>query len=322
MSKVLAIVEAQGGTIRPVTLSALTLARQAAAALGGSVELLVIGKGVQQLAQAVSAYGDVLVADQPELEHYLAESWTHVVMAATRQQNVRLVVAAATTLGKDLLPRVSGALDAGMASDVSKLVEINPGAARFLREMWAGNVLGVVEIGGPVALVTARPTEFAPAAPQASPGTVKALPPVALGGLKTSFAGFTPSVSERPDLTEARVVASAGRGTRGVEGIKLIEQLADLFNGALGATRAVVDAGWLPNDLQVGQTGKVVAPELYFAVGMSGAIQHLAGMKGSKVIVAINKDEEAPIFSVADYGLVADLFKAVPELVALIKANR
>lgn len=321
MSKILTIVEAQGGAIRSMTLNALTLARQAAQDLGGTVTLLVVGKDVQPLAQAASAYGDVLVADQPELEHYLAETWAKVVDAAARQIGARLVVAAATTQGKDLMPRVSGALDAGMASDVSKLVAISADKVSFQREMWAGNVLGVIEIDGPMAVVTARPTEFAAAEPQSSPGTVSALPKVAFGEVKTSFVGFAPSLSERPDLSEARVVASAGRGTKGTDGIKLVEQLADLFGGALGATRAVVDAGWLPNDLQVGQTGKVVAPELYFAVGLSGAIQHLAGMKGSKVIVAINKDEEAPIFTVADYGLVADLFKVVPELITQIKSQ-
>jgi len=322
MSKILVIVEPQGDALRPVTLNSVTLARQAAAATGGSVTLLVVGSGVGPLAQAAAQYGDVLVADQPELGRYLAEAWSLAVVAAVQQLGARLVVVGATSLGKDLLPRGAGALDAGMGSDVSALVGIDASKVTFLREMWAGNVLATLEIEGPCALATARPTEFAPAAPLAAPGSITPVAGLSLAGLQTQWVGFAPSISARPDLTEAKVVASAGRGTKGADGIKLVEQLADLFGGALGATRAVVDAGWLPNDLQVGQTGKVVAPELYFAVGLSGAIQHLAGMKASKVIVAINKDEEAPILAVADYALVADLFKAVPELIERIKAVR
>ncbi|MBN2358742.1 MAG: electron transfer flavoprotein subunit alpha/FixB family protein, partial [Deltaproteobacteria bacterium] len=228
------------------------------------------------------------------------------------------VVACATTTGKDTLPRVAARLDAGMASDISGVVD----GKTYRRPMWAGSVIGVVEIATPVQVLTVRGTEFAPAAPVAGAAAVEtfAADP---GTSRMRFVRFDATKSERPDLAEARVVISGGRGLKGPEGFKeMIEPLADLFGAAIGATRAVVDAGWAPNDLQVGQTGKVVAPDLYLAIGLSGAIQHVAGMKGSKVIVAINKDEEAPIFGVADYGLVADLFKAVPELVEEIKKAR
>jgi electron transfer flavoprotein alpha subunit len=191
----------------------------------------------------------------------------------------------------------------------------------FRRPMWAGNVVAEVELATPVKAFTVRPTEFPAAGAAAAPGEVK---PVAVtvdaAGLKTRFVEFQEVKSARPELTEARVVVAGGRGTKG--DFKEVEALADLLGAAVGASRAAVDAGWVPNDWQIGQTGKVVAPELYVAAGISGAIQHLAGMKGSKVIVAVNKDPEAPIFQVADYGIVGDLFKVLPELAARIKASR
>jgi electron transfer flavoprotein alpha subunit len=225
--------------------------------------------------------------------------------------------AAATAQGKDVLPRVAARLDAGMASDVMGFE--GAGAAISLRRpMWAGNVLAKVKIASAKKVFTIRTTEFpAPVAGAAS--EVKALA-VTPGAPKTKFVSFKAVQSARPELTEARVVVSGGRGTKG--DFKPIDGLADELGAAVGASRAVVDAGWVPNDYQVGQTGKVVAPELYIAAGISGAIQHLAGMKGSKVIVAINKDAEAPIFQVADYGLVGDLFKVLPELQAAIKAAK
>jgi len=186
--------------------------------------------------------------------------------------------------------------------------------------MWAGNVLAEVEVATPVKVFTVRPTEFPASAPDASGSVVEAAVSVDAGALQTRHVSFEEVKSARPELTEARAIVSGGRGTKG--DFKPVEALADALGAAVGATRAAVDAGWVPNDLQVGQTGKVVAPELYVAAGISGAIQHLAGMKGSKVIVAINKDAEAPIFQVADYGLVGDLFKVLPELTAKVKASR
>ena len=227
--------------------------------------------------------------------------------------------AAATAFGKDLVPRVAARLGAATATEVLGFGGAGP-AVTFQRPMWAGNVLAEVDLATPVKAFTVRPTEF-PAAQKAAGGEVKAAAAaVDLAALPVRFVEFKEVKSERPELTEARIVVSGGRGTKG--DFKELEGLADDLGAALGATRAAVDAGWVPNDLQVGQTGKVVAPELYIAAGISGAIQHLAGMKGSKVIVAINKDPEAPIFQLADYGLVADLFKAVPELREKIKAGK
>src|SRR6266851_4535193 len=226
--------------------------------------------------------------------------------------NIAGVVIAATAYGKDIAPRIAAKLGAGLASDVLAIV----GANQFKRAMWAGNAIATVEVTTPVKVVTVRATEFA--APQKAQGKGSVTPAqVAAPQPKTKFVEFNEVKSARPELTEARVVVSGGRGTKG--DFKPIEQLADVLNAAVGASRAVVDAGWQPNDLQVGQTGKVVAPQLYVAAGISGAIQHLAGMKGSKTIVAINKDAEAPIFQVADYGLVADLFKALPEMAEAVK---
>src|SRR5690606_5835446 len=216
---------------------------------------------------------------------------------------------ASTAFGKDLLPRVAARLEAAMATDVVAIA--GDGAAiTYHRPMWAGNVIAEVKLTTPVQAFSVRPTAFAAAA-EGGAGEVKAFSPT-VGEVKTRFVEFQEVKSARPQRTEAAVVVAGGRGTKG--DFKEIEALADLLGAAIGASRAVCDAGWVPNDLQVGQTGKVVAPKLYIAAGISGAIQHLAGMKGSKTIVAINKDPEAPIFQVADYGLVADLFKVLPEL--------
>jgi electron transfer flavoprotein alpha subunit len=252
-----------------------------------------------------------------ELGEYVAEVYAPVV--ARNAAGYAVVCATATALGKDLMPRVAGHLGAGMASDVVKV--LNQGGLTMVRPMFAGNVLAQVKVKTPVAVVTVRQAEFEAAAEKggASPVADAATAPPEAAAARVSVAGFEKVVSARPELTDARVIVSGGRGLKSGENFKIIEQLADLLHGAVGATRAAVDAGFVPNDLQVGQTGKIVAPQLYIAVGLSGALQHLAGMKGSKVIVAINKDPEAPIFSVADYGLVADLFQAVPALTAELK---
>jgi electron transfer flavoprotein alpha subunit len=227
------------------------------------------------------------------------------------------VLATATALGKDLMPRLAARLNVPMASEI---IAINDDGT-FVRPMYAGNVLATVELEGPVRVVTVRGTAFDAAKPAASVAPIeKVAATLDPAGLKMEFVAFNEIKSDRPELTEARIVVSGGRGLKSGENFKsVLEPLVDEMGAAMGASRAAVDAGFVPNDLQVGQTGKVVAPELYVAVGISGAIQHLAGMKDSKTIVAINKDEEAPIFSVADFGLVADLFKAVPEMVEAMK---
>src|SRR5512138_1035275 len=290
---VLIVAEQVNGSLRKATLHAISAGREVARRTGGKLHLAVLGKGIGQVAEELAAWGaDVHAADAAVLEHPLAEACAPVVADLAKALQATFVGAAATAYGKDLLPRVAAKLGAGMATEV--LGFGGEGAAvTFRRPMWAGNVLAEVEIATPVKVFTIRPTEF-PAAAKEGKGA-------------------------RPGLTKARAIVSGGRGTKG--DFKPIEALADELGAAVGASRAAVDAGWVPNDWQVGQTGKVVAPELYVAAGISGAIQHLAGMKGSKVIVAVNKDPEAPIFQIADYGVVGDLFKVLPELAAKVKAS-
>ncbi|HET6344852.1 MAG TPA: electron transfer flavoprotein subunit alpha/FixB family protein [Myxococcota bacterium] len=317
MSNVLILVEQTGGKVRKASLAGITFGQQVAQKTGGALHVLVIGHNVKSAADELMSFGaaKVYTVDHANFAHYLAESYTAAVAQAVKACNATVVAAAASSTSKDLLPRLSARLDAAMASDVMAVVD----GATFKRPMWAGNVIATVQLTTPVKVCTVRGTEFD--APQAgAKGTVEALSvDVNLGNLKTKFIGLKEVKSERPDVTTADRVVSGGRGVKGAEGFKVVEQLADAIGAGVGASRAVCDAGWVPNDLQIGQTGKVVAPNLYIAVGISGAIQHLAGMKGSKVIVAINKDPEAPIFQVADYGLVADLFQAVPELIKALK---
>src|SRR5512146_1922411 len=312
MSNVLIVAEQHAGALRKATLHAVAAGRALAKRTGGKLHVALLGAGVKPLAAELAKHGaEVHVADAPVLEKPLAEAHAPVVAAVARAASATYVGAAATAYGKDLLPRAAALLDAGMATEV--LGFGGDGAAvTFRRPMWAGNVLAEVEIATPVKVFTVRPTEFA-AASKEGKGAVKPAPvPVDAAALKTRHAGFKEVKSERPELTEARAIVAGGRGTKG--DFKPVEALADELGAAVGASRAAVDAGWVPNDWQVGQTGKVVAPELYVAAGISGAIQHLAGMKSSKVIVAVNKDAEAPIFAIADYGLVGGLFKVLPEL--------
>ena len=315
MANVLIVAEYGKGKLKKATLNAIGFGRQAAQKLSGKLFLLVIGKDVSGIAAQAAPFGaeKIFLADDPGLEHYLAETWAAVVVQAAKACDAKIVGMTSTTTGKDLMPRAAGKLGAGMASDI-----IGFDGETFLRSMWAGNALASVKVNTAVKVATVQGTAFAAAEPSGGQSAVEKLP-ISLPKTRTRFVEMKETVSTRPELTEARVVVSGGRGMKGPENFKLLEDFADLFRGAIGATRAAVDAGWVPNDLQVGQTGKIVAPELYVAVGLSGAIQHLAGMKNSKVIVAINKDAEAPIFQVADYGLVADLFKAMPELTAEIK---
>jgi electron transfer flavoprotein alpha subunit len=320
MTHILIVAEQSGGHLRKASLSAIGAGKALAQRTGGKLSVALLGKGIAAAAQELATYGvEVLAADDAVLEHPLAEAYAPVIARLAKERGAGYVGAAATTFGKDLLPRVAAKLEAAMAGEV--LAFGGEGAAvTFKRPMWAGNVLAEVELATAVKVFTIRPTEFPPAAKEGA-GAVTAVPAgVDAGALKTRHAGFKEVKSARPDLADARVVVSGGRGTKG--DFKPVEALADELGAAVGASRAAVDAGWVPNDWQVGQTGKVVAPELYVAAGISGAIQHLAGMKGSKVIVAVNKDPEAPIFAIADYGLVADLFQALPALAAKVKASR
>jgi electron transfer flavoprotein alpha subunit len=316
---VLIVAEHGGGTLRKATLHALSAGREIALRTGGQLHAVVLGQGIGPVAQALAAHGvTVHAADEARFQHPIAEVLAPVIAAVVKAAGATHVGAAATAFGKDLLPRVAALLEAGMATEV--LGFGGEGAeVTFRRPMWAGNVLAEVALATPVKAFTVRATEFPPAA-EAGGGEVKAVAAEAPGPSRTRYVGFREVKSARPELTEARVVVSGGRGTKG--DFQPVEGLADALGAAVGASRAAVDAGWVPNDWQVGQTGKVVAPELYVAAGISGAIQHLAGMKGAKVIVAVNKDPDAPIFQIADYGLVADLFQALPALTAKVKGGQ
>jgi electron transfer flavoprotein alpha subunit len=321
MANVLIVAEHAAGHLKKATLHALGAGRALATRTGGALTVALLGKDVAPVAQELAAYGaEVRVVDAAGLDHYLAESYGPLVVEVARAVSATYVGGAATAFGKDLLPRVAGLLGAAMASEVLELAGDGPDVL-FRRPMWAGNVVADVELTTPVKVFTIRSTEFPAAERSATLGAVVAFQ-ASLGAqpLRTRFVEFRAIQSDRPELTEARVVVAGGRGTKG--NFTEIEAFADALGGAVGATRAAIDAGWVPNDWQVGQTGKVVAPELYIGAGISGAIQHIAGMKGSKVIVAINKDADAPIFKIADYGLVADLFKALPELRQKVAAGR
>jgi electron transfer flavoprotein alpha subunit len=312
MASHLIVVEHTGGKLVKASLAAFA----AAAKVGGDRHALVLGKDAAAVAKDVAVYATAVHVGEGAGDR-LAQPWAKIVADTATSLGCSHVWAAATGVGKDLLPRVAARLDAGMASDISAVVD----EKTFKRPMWAGNITGTVEITTAHKVITVRPTEFTP--PTA--GAAGAIANIAVDGgtSKMTWVKFDAVVSDRPALSDARVVVSGGRGLKGPEGFKtIVEPLADVLGAAIGASRAVCDAGWVPNDWQVGQTGKVVAPELYIAVGISGAIQHVAGMKGSKCIVAINKEPEAPIFQVADYGLVADLFKVTPELTAALKAAR
>ncbi len=315
MGKVLIFVEHSGGHLRTASLPAITFGRAASEHQGGPLVLVMLGKTLGAAAREAAQFGaEVLAVDDPALEHYLAETYAPIVARIAKEQGATLVGGTATSTGKDLLPRVAALLDAGMAADVTGM----SAPKTFQRPMQAGNVLVQVEVTTPVVVAAVRQTAFPPADPKA-PGAVTQVAPGAVDACGARFVSVATTQSERPELTEAKVVVSGGRGMKESSNFKILEELADLLGGAMGASRAACDAGMVPNDLQVGQTGKVVAPNLYIAVAISGAIQHLAGMKGSKTIVAINKDAEAPIFQVADYGLVATWEKALPELVSEIK---
>jgi electron transfer flavoprotein alpha subunit len=313
MSNVLVFAEHQHKKFSKTALVAVSAGKDLAAKTNGQCFGVVLGTGIGGLAEELAEYGlaKVFAVEDPALEHYVADAYAQALSALAAEKGCDAVVATASAIGKDLMPRVAVRLDAGMASEVTG---INPDGT-FVRPMYAGNAIATVALDGAHKVITVRATAFDAAQKGGKAEVEKLSPKIDAGALKMKFVSFNETKSDRPVLTEARIVVSGGRGLKSGENFTVVlEPLVDAMGAAMGASRAAVDAGFVPNDLQVGQTGKVVAPELYIAVGISGAIQHLAGMKDSKVIVAINKDEEAPIFQVADYGLVADLFKAVPEL--------
>jgi electron transfer flavoprotein alpha subunit len=302
----LVLVEHDNAALKPATLAAITAAQQ----IGGDIHLLVAGKGcgaVAETAAKIAGIAKVRVADADQYATALAEPLAALIVGLAGDYSHLL--APATTTGKNVMPRVAALLDVAQISDISAVVS----ADTFVRPIYAGSALATVQSKDAKKVITVRGSTFDKAKADGGSAAVEAVSAATDPGL-SSFVSQELSKSERPELTSARIVVSGGRGMGSGENFKIIEALADKLGAGVGASRAAVDAGFVPSDFQVGQTGKIVAPELYIAVGISGAIQHLAGMKDSKVIVAINKDPEAPIFQVADYGLVGDLFTVVPEL--------
>ena len=303
---ILVIAEHDNNELKPVTLNTLS----AATAIGGDIHLLVAGSNCQAVAETaaqIPAVAKVLLADNAAYEHQLAENMSKLVQTVAADYGH--ILASATTTGKNFLPRVAALLDVNQISDIIAVES----ADTFKRPIYAGNAIATVQSSDTVKVITVRGTAFDAVESAGGSAEIAAIGEACDAGI-SSFVGEELAESDRPELTAASVVVSGGRGMGNGENFDLLYSVADKLGAAVGASRAAVDAGFVPNDMQVGQTGKMVAPDLYIAVGISGAIQHLAGMKDSKVIVAINKDEEAPIFQVADYGLVADLFEAVPEL--------
>ncbi|HSG88863.1 MAG TPA: FAD-binding protein [Pseudomonadales bacterium] len=303
---ILVVADHDNSNLNGVTLNAIAAAK----ALGGDIHVLVAGKDCGAVADAAAkadGVAKVLCADADPLAHQLAENLAPLV--AKLGKDYSHVVAAHSTNGRNYLPRVAAHLDVAMISDVIAI----EGDDTFKRPIYAGNAIATVQSSDAIKVLSVRHTAFDPVAAEGGSASVEAVSDIEDAGI-SAFVSEEIVKLDRPELSAARVVVSGGRGMGSGENFKLLEGVADKLNAAMGASRAAVDAGFVPNDMQVGQTGKIVAPELYIAVGISGAIQHLAGMKDSKVIVAINKDEDAPIFQVADYGLVADLFQAVPEL--------
>lgn len=302
----LVVAEHDNAELKSSTLSTV----QAASEIGGDIHILIAGSGcaaVAEQASKVAGVATVKVADDARYEHQLAEPVSALVQSLAGDYSH--ILASATTFGKNFMPRVSALLDVAQISDISSVVS----ADTFVRPIYAGNAMATVQSNDAVKLITVRGSTFDKAAAEGGSAAIENAASADDPGV-SAFVSQELSKSERPELTSAGIVISGGRGVGSSENFAIIEALADKLGAAVGASRAAVDAGYVPNDYQVGQTGKIVAPDLYVAIGISGAIQHLAGMKDSKVIVAINKDEEAPIFQIADYGLVGDLFDMVPQL--------
>jgi electron transfer flavoprotein alpha subunit len=308
--KTLIVAEHDNQSLKAATLNAVAAAQQ----LGGDIDVLVVGSGCQAAADAaasVPGVASVLLADNAAYENQLAENVSLAVADVAASYDA--ILAPATANGKNVMPRVAALLDVAQISDITAVID----ADTFERPIYAGNVIATVKSSDAKKVITVRTTAFDAVPAEGGSASVQAVDGAHDAGV-SSFVGEEVAVSDRPELTSASVVISGGRGMQNGDNFSMLEGIADKLNAAIGASRAAVDAGFVPNDYQVGQTGKIVAPDLYIAVGISGAIQHLAGMKDSKVIVAINKDEDAPIFQVADYGLVADLFAALPELEAAL----
>ncbi len=317
MGNVVALCETNGASLRTNALSVVSLARKAAEFHGGEVILLLVGKGVSAAADDACKYAPkVVIVDDDGLENYLAETYAPILAKVAKEEGATMLCATATAVGKDVMPRAAALLDSGMASDIAEMEDKDT----FKRATLAGNAFSRVQISSDIVCVTVRQSEFTPAEALASAGTSSTSD---AGELNTYGAEFVKleggGGGDRPDLNDASVVVAGGRGMGSGDNFAILEKLADSMGAALGASRAATDAGFVPADWQVGQTGKIVAPDLYFAIAISGAIQHLAGMKNSKTIVAINKDDEAPIFQIADYGLVAKWEDTVEPLIAEIE---
>ena len=308
---VLVLAEHDHQSVRKATLNTVAAAKK----IGGDIHVLVAGHnagGAARAAAQIAGVAKVLHADAPQLGEFLAENLAGLIVALAKGYSH--ILAPATSTGKDVMPRAAALLDVQQISDIVNVES----ADTFVRPIYAGNALATVKSSDAIKVITVRTTGFDAVAATGGNAAVESVAAPADSGL-SAFVGREVQKSERPELTSARIVVSGGRGMGSGENFKLLEPLADKLNAAMGASRAAVDAGFVPNDWQVGQTGKIVAPDLYVAVGISGAIQHLAGMKDSRVIVAINKDEEAPIFQVADYGIVGDLFQVVPQVIEELK---
>ena len=306
----LIVIEHDNKTVKPAVFNTITAGKE----LGKEIHLLVIGSGCESVVESaakIDGVTKVISVDAQHLQHCVAEDAADVILGFAKSYSH--ILAPATSFGKNVMPRVAALLDVAQISDIVAIED----EQTFVRPIYAGNAMATVVSSDEIKIVTIRGTGFEAASAEGGSAIVESVKPVLSANLAT-MVGQELTKSERPELTAARVIVSGGRGMGSAENFQILESLADKLGAAVGASRAAVDSGYVPNDYQVGQTGKVVAPELYIAIGISGAIQHLAGMKDSKVIVAINKDEEAPIFQVADYGLVGDLFETVPELTKLV----
>ena len=314
--RILVVAEHDGSALRGASLSCLSFARSIAEASGGDAAWLVLGHQLDQVAQEAALYAPVLVVDSPALDQPLAEPMARVIAAVVKQRDLELLCAASSTFAKDVLPRAAGLLGGAMASDVVRHEWVE-GRLQYDCPRYAGAVTATVRLNGSPQIVTVRASSYATAEPIASSQSIERIElDDDLFSRRGSHEGRQSKHSTRPDLTEARIVVSGGRAFKNADDFeKLVGRLADALGAAAGSSRALVDAGVTSNDMQVGQTGKIIAPELYIALGISGAVQHLAGMKNSRTIVAINSDPEAPIFDVADYGLVGDVYAIVPELI-------
>ncbi|MCC6874004.1 MAG: electron transfer flavoprotein subunit alpha/FixB family protein [Sandaracinaceae bacterium] len=323
MTDVLVVGELLEGQLRKNTLSAVRFANDVAQATGGSFDIAVVGDGADAAAEQAARYGARKVLKAQIDGGYVAERIAPTIAQIARDGGYGVVCATAGTTGKDVMPRVAAKLEAGVASDIASF-QVDGGELVYRRPMYAGNVFGHCKINSSIQVVTVRQTEFEAAEETGSSSSIESVDPASdAAAERVEFVSVESVKSARPELTEAEVVVSGGRALKSAENFtSVLEPLVDALGAAMGASRAACDAGYVPNDLQVGQTGKVVAPKLYIAVGISGAIQHLAGMKDSKTIVAINKDKEAPIAQVADYFLVADLFDAVPALTEEVRKVR